>query len=65
MTSGMLSWRAWPTVDLEPRMHITADGRRLKLSQAHSQPMVVLYATSLISASFEARCLGKVLVSGL
>ena len=46
-------------------MHVTADGRRLKLSQAHSQPMVVLYATSLFSASFKARCLGKVLVSRL
>ena len=46
-------------------MHITADCRRLKLSRACSQPMVVLYATSLFSTSFEARCLRKVLVSGL
>ena len=46
-------------------MHITADGRRLRLSRAHSQPMVVLYATSLFYASFGARCLRKVLVSGL
>ena len=46
-------------------MHITADGRRLELSRSRSQTMVVLYATSLFSASFEARCLRKVLVSGL
>ena len=46
-------------------MHITADCRRLKLSQAHSQPMVVLYAMSLFSASFGARCLRKVLMSRL
>ena len=36
-------------------MHITADRRGLKLSLARSQPMVVLYATSLFPASFEAR----------
>ena len=46
-------------------MHITADRRMLTLSQARNQPMVVLYATSLFSVSFEARCLRKVLVSGL
>ena len=46
-------------------MHITADCRRLKLSQACSQPMVVLYSMSLFSASLEARCLRRVLVRGL
>ena len=44
-TSGILSRYVWPTVDREPQMHITADCGRLKLSQACSQLMVVLYAT--------------------
>ena len=43
-TSGILSWYVWPTVDCEPQMHITVDCGRLKLSQARSQLMIVLYA---------------------
>ena len=41
-TSGVLSWSAQPTDDHDPRMHITAERKRLKLSLTRSQPMVVL-----------------------
>ena len=61
----MLPWRAWPTVDREPQMHITADCRRLKQGWVWSKLIVVLYVTSAFMASFEASSLKMILLSSL
>ena len=63
--SGMLSLRACPTVDRDPRMHVMAARSKLKFTLALSHPKTVEYCRSRLSASREARCFKKVVVSGL
>ena len=61
----MFSWRAWPTLERDPRMQVMAARRRLKFSCARNHPSTVLYDRSRFSASSEAKCFRKVVVSGL
>ena len=48
----MFSWRAWPTLELDPRMQVMATRRRLKFSRPRSHRSTVLYIRSRFSASF-------------
>ena len=52
-------------VDLEPRMHIMADRNKLRLMVVRSHAIVVEYVSPCFSASSEARCCKKVVVSRL
>ena len=61
----MLSLRACPTVDRDPRMQVIAALSRLKFTLALSHPRTKQYYKSRLSASREARCFRKVVVSGL